>query len=73
MPKTYPTGCDLSQVPNATDGPPTDVDALLSVDSSNPFLRELRIQQGLLKLEQLPEGLREEIQLDRSEAKEEGQ
>jgi hypothetical protein len=43
------------------------------VDSSNPFLRELRIQQGLLKLEQLPKGLREEIQLDRSEAKEEGQ
>jgi hypothetical protein len=63
MPENYPKGCDLSRVPKATDGPPTDVNTLLGVDSSNPFLRALRIQQGFLKIEDLPEELRgEEVQ-----------
>jgi hypothetical protein len=38
-------------MPNAKDVPPTDFKKILSVDSSNPNLRELRIKQGFLKIE----------------------
>jgi hypothetical protein len=59
MSKRYPKGCDLSRIPKATDAPPTDVKTLSGVDSSNPFLRALRIQQGFLKPEDLPVELRD--------------
>jgi hypothetical protein len=58
MPNKYSRGCDLSRVPKAADVPAADLKTLLAVDSSNPFLRTLRIQQGLLKAEALPVDLR---------------
>lgn len=48
-PTRYARGGDLSKVPKATDVPAADLSKILGVDSSNPFLRQLRIQQGLLK------------------------
>jgi hypothetical protein len=54
----YAKGGDLSKVSKATELPAIDVKSLLSVDSSNPFIRSLRIQQGFLKAEALPAELR---------------
>jgi hypothetical protein len=54
MPTKYPRGCDLSRVPKASDVPKLDLKTVLAVDSSNPFLRQLRIQQGLLDVTKLP-------------------
>jgi hypothetical protein len=45
----YSRGGDLSNVPKAADIPPANLELILAVDSSNPFLRQLRIQEGLLK------------------------
>lgn len=50
-------GCDLTKVPKATDTPKVDFKTILSVDSSNPFLRQLRIQQGFLVAKNLPADL----------------
>jgi hypothetical protein len=45
----YARGADLSNVPKAADTPPADLSRILAVDTANPYLRQLRIQQGLLK------------------------
>ena len=45
----YSRGGDLSKVPRAADTRPADLTQILAVDTANPFLRQLRIQQGLLK------------------------
>ncbi len=59
MATRYPRGCDLSQVPKAADIAKVDLSTILGVDSSNPMLRQLRIQQGFLKAETLPTELRD--------------
>jgi hypothetical protein len=56
----HATGCDLSRVPKAADVPPADLKTLLSVDSSNPLLRAVRIERGFLKAEDLPAELNEQ-------------
>jgi hypothetical protein len=53
----YARGCDLSRVPLAANTPPADLKAILGVDSSNPFLRKLRMQQGFLDPAKLPPDL----------------
>ena len=58
MPSKYAKGCDLSKISKAADVPPADLKTLLALDSSNPFLRQLRIQQGFLKIDSLPVDLR---------------
>jgi hypothetical protein len=58
MPTKYPRGCDLSRVPKAADIPAIDLKTILAVDTSNSFLRTLRVQQGLLQIETLPVDLR---------------
>ena len=45
----YRRGGDLSKVPKAADTEPADLSHILAVDTANPYLRQLRIQQGLLK------------------------
>lgn len=50
----YSRGGDLSKVPKAADTPPTNLEQILGVDSSNPFLRQLRIQEELLKSSDVP-------------------
>jgi hypothetical protein len=52
----YSRGGDLSQVPLAAATPPADLERILAVDTSNPFLQQLRIQQGLLKSSEVPPG-----------------
>jgi len=42
-------GGNLSNVPLAASTAPADLERILAVDTSNPFLQQLRIQQGLLK------------------------
>jgi hypothetical protein len=54
----YAKGCDLSKVTKAAEVPAVDLKQVLAVDSSNPFLRALRIQQGFLNAETLPADLR---------------
>ena len=58
MSNKYARGGDLSKVPKAADVPAADLKTLLAADSSNPFLRALRIQQGFLKVDSLPVDLR---------------
>jgi hypothetical protein len=58
MATRYARGCDLSKVPKAVEVPKLDIAAVLGVDTSNPMLRALRIQQGLIKVETLPADLR---------------
>jgi hypothetical protein len=50
----YSRGGDLSKVPKAADTPPANLEQILGVDSSNPFLRRLRIQEGLLRSSDVP-------------------
>jgi hypothetical protein len=47
--RIYARGGDLSKVPTAADTPPANLEQILAVDTSNPFLRQLRIEQGLLR------------------------
>jgi hypothetical protein len=47
--RLYSRGGDLSNVPLAASTTPADLERVLAVDTSNPFLQELRIQQGLLE------------------------
>jgi hypothetical protein len=54
----YAKGGDLSKVTKAADVPAIDLKRVLAVDTSNPFLRALRIQQGFLNAEMLPADLR---------------
>jgi hypothetical protein len=49
-------GGDLSNVPLAASTTPANLDVILAVDTSNPFLQQLRIQQGLLKAAEVPPG-----------------
>jgi hypothetical protein len=57
----YPRGCDLTKVRKAADTPPADLDKILNVDTSNHFLRAIRIQNGHLKIEDVPEELRAHV------------
>jgi hypothetical protein len=50
----FARGCDLSEVPLASDVPEVDLKAVLGVDSANPLLRAARIEAGLLDERQLP-------------------
>jgi hypothetical protein len=50
----YARGADLSKVPLASDVAPVDLTTILNVDSSNPFLRALRIREGFLRFGDLP-------------------
>src|ERR1700685_810521 len=45
----HPLGCDLTKVPKVTDVPRVDVNSLLSTDTANSFLRQVRVNNGLLK------------------------
>jgi len=42
-------GCDLTQIPKSAAVPSVDLTKVLNVPSSNPFLRELQVQQGFVK------------------------
>lgn len=44
----------VSKMPAATVAPPVDLAKVLDVDTANPFLRDLRIQQGFLNKSTLP-------------------
>jgi hypothetical protein len=57
----YARGCDLTKVPKSADTPPVDLDKVLNVVSANPFLREIRIQNGHLRLEDVPVELRAHV------------
>ena len=57
----FPRGGDLTKVPKAADTPPADLAKILSIDSSNPNLRSIRIQNGYLRLENLPVELRSRV------------
>lgn len=50
----YARGADLSKVPLASNVAPVDLSTILNVDSSNPFLRALRIREGFLRTGDLP-------------------
>jgi hypothetical protein len=65
----YAKGCDLSKVSKATDVPAVDLKTLLAVDSSNPFIRTLRIQQGFLKATALPADLQSIVPRQSTEEK----
>ena len=54
----YARGCDLTKIPTAAATPPADLDKILNVDSSNPYLRAIRIQNGHLSLDRVPVALR---------------
>ncbi len=54
---SHPTGGDLSRVPKITQVPRIDIKPFLSSDTSNPFLRRLRIDRGYLESASLPEEL----------------
>jgi len=47
--RRYARGGDLSKVPLTANTPPADLAKILNVDSANPFLRQVRIQQGYLR------------------------
>jgi hypothetical protein len=57
----YPRGGDLTKVPKAAETRPVDLSKILNVVSSNPYLREIRIQSGLLRLEDVPLELRSRV------------
>jgi hypothetical protein len=52
----YSRGGNLSNVPLAASTAPADLERILAVDTSNPFLQQLRIQQGLLKATDIAPG-----------------
>ena len=45
----YTHGCDLTKVPLAKDAPQTDISVFLKQDTSNPFLRQLRVDNKYLQ------------------------
>lgn len=47
--RRYSRGGNLEHVPVASETPPANLEQILALDTSNPFLRQLRIQQGLLR------------------------
>jgi hypothetical protein len=63
-PTRYARGGNLTNIPKAADVPQVDLTKVLGVDTSNPFLREVRIQQGLLTKETLPTVLLEKTPPD---------
>ncbi len=46
------SGGDLAEARRATDVPPVDIDQLLGTETSNPFLRRIRIERGYLRIEE---------------------
>jgi len=54
--RLYSRGGNLSNVPLAAATAPADLERILAVDTSNPFLQQLRIQQGLLKATDIAPG-----------------
>ncbi|MBT9330403.1 C1 family peptidase [Paracidobacterium acidisoli] len=61
--KTYPTGGDLTQAVKVTSVERIDITPFISTVSSNPFLRQLRVDRGLLQLKNLPVELQSPINL----------
>jgi len=59
--RRYARGGDLTKIPKAADTPPADLFKILNVDTSNPYLRAIRIQRGFLRLEDLPLELRSRV------------
>jgi hypothetical protein len=57
----YARGCDLTKIAKSADTPPVDLNKVLNVDSSNPYLRAIRIQNGHLRLEDVPVELRARV------------
>jgi C1A family cysteine protease len=60
---THPTGGDLSQFTPVSSVPRIDIKPYISTVTSNPFLRQLRINNGLLNITSLPVELRNTIDL----------
>jgi Papain family cysteine protease len=54
---SHSTGCDLHKVPKATEVSRIDIKPFLSSDTSNPFLRKLRLGRGFLKTEAIAKEL----------------
>jgi hypothetical protein len=54
----HATGCDLTKAPKNADIAPVNISQDLSGDTSNPFLRHLRILNGTLKTDSLRPELR---------------
>lgn len=52
----YSRGGNLANVPLAASTAPADLERILAVDTSNPFLQQLRVQQGLLKATDIAPG-----------------
>jgi hypothetical protein len=59
--RRYARGCDLTKIPKAADMRPADLNKILNVDSANPYLRAIRIQNGYLRLEDVPPELRTQL------------
>lgn len=57
----HSTGADLTKVPRITEVARTDISPFLSADTSNPFLRQLRINRGFLKATNLAPELLEGV------------
>ena len=60
---THPTGGDLSKFIPVSKVPRIDIKPYVSTVTSNPFLRQLRINNGLLKITDLPVELRNTVDL----------
>lgn len=56
-------GCDLTEVPLASEVPKLDLKKVLGVDTANPLLRAARIEEGLLEARRVPRELRERTPL----------
>ena len=59
----HATGCDLSKVPRIAEVPRVDISVYLGSETSNPFLRQLRINSGFLKTNTLVPEIMERIPL----------
>ena len=46
---SHPTGADLTKVPKVSEVQRVDIGALLSLDTANSFLRQIRVNNGFLK------------------------
>jgi hypothetical protein len=62
--RTYATGGDLTKAIKATSVPRINVTPYFQMDTSNPYLRQIRVNQGFLRLEDLPVDLRQPITLN---------
>jgi C1A family cysteine protease len=61
---TYHTGGDLTKAVKVTSVPRIDITPYLKTPTSNPFLLQRRLDQGLLRLRDLPLELQHPVDLD---------